>query len=51
MYGLFTLEELNILLELLTVELSKQAVKNNESIIEKYENVKQKLNILVKNFR
>ena len=47
----FTLEEINILLELLTVEQSKQALKNNESMIEKYETIKQKLYALTRNFR
>lgn len=47
----FTLEELNMLLELLTVEQGKQAVKNNESIVEKYEGIKQKLHMLIRNFR
>lgn len=47
----FTLEEINMLLELLTVEQSKQATKNNESIIEKYEAIKQKLHMLTRNFR
>ena len=47
----FTLEEINMLLELLTVEQSKQVTKNNESIIEKYEAIKQKLHMLTRNFR
>ena len=47
----FTLEEINILLELLTVEQSKQVTKNNESIIEKYEAIKRKLHMLTRNFR
>lgn len=47
----FTLEELNMLLELLTIEQSKQVVKNNENIIEKYESIKQKLHMLTRNFR
>lgn len=47
----FTLEEINMLLELLTVEQSKQATKNNESIIEQYEVIKQKLHMLTRNFR
>lgn len=47
----FTLEELNMLLELLTVEQGKQAVKNNESVVEKYETIKQKLHVLTRNFR
>lgn len=47
----FTLEEINMLLELLTVEQSKQSTKNNESIIEKYESIKQKLHMLTRNFR
>lgn len=47
----FTLEEINLLLELLTVEQGKQAVKNNESVVEKYETIKQKLHVLTRNFR
>ena len=47
----FTLEELNMLLELLTVEQGKQAIKNNESVVEKYETIKQKLHVLTRNFR
>lgn len=47
----FTLEEINILLELLMVEQGKQALKNNESMIEKYETIKQKLHALTRNFR
>lgn len=47
----FTLEEIKMLLELLTVEQSKQVTKNNESIIEKYETIKQKLHMLTRNFR
>lgn len=47
----FTLEELNILLELLTIEQGKQAVKNNKSLVEKYETIKQKLHMLTRNFR
>lgn len=47
----FTLEELNMLLELLTVEQGKQAVRNNESVVEKYETIKQKLHVLTRNFR
>lgn len=47
----FTLEELNMLLELLTIEQGKQAVKNNESVVEKYETIKQKIHVLTRNFR
>jgi DNA-binding transcriptional MerR regulator len=47
----FTLEEINMMLELLTVEQCKQTVRNNESIIEKYETIKQKLHALTRNFR
>ena len=47
----FTLEEINMLLELLTVEQSKQVVKDNEVDIEKYETIKQKLHVLTRNFR
>lgn len=47
----FTLEELNMLLELLTVEQGKQAVKNNESVVEKYDSVKQKLSFLITKFQ
>ena len=41
----FTLEELNML------EQGKQAVKNNESVVEKYETIKQKIHVLTRNFR
>lgn len=47
----FTLEEINMLLELLTVEQGKEAVKNNESIVEKYQTIKQKIHVLTRNFR
>lgn len=46
-----TLEEINMLLELLTVEQSKQVVKDNEVDIEKYETIKHKLHVLTRNFR
>lgn len=43
---IFTLEELKLLIELLVVEQNKQAVKHNNDLIIKYENIKSKLNMI-----
>lgn len=47
----FTLEELNILLDLIISEIGKQTIKNNQSLVNKYENIKKKLYVLTRNFR
>lgn len=47
----FTLEELNILLDLIISEICKQTIKNNQNLIDKYENIKKKLYVLTRNFR